>query len=171
MFDSERDIYRFVTVRAHAGATPLLEAADKELFLNQLAATRKRFRVAVAGYAVLDDHAHLLLISAADQECGAIITDLRGGFQRAWRAKSPDAPTAPLWAHGLEVREVDRRTELRAYLDFIHYDPVRHGLVARAADYPWSSLPARVAQGIFSEDWATSGPPAGVAKVLGASSA
>jgi putative transposase len=166
VFESGRETYRFVTLRTHGRANLLAEPECKQLFLTQLSQTRKRFRLAVAGYVLLDDHAHLLFIIPEGNECAAVVNDLRAGFLRAWRAARPREDDAPFWEHGLETREVDKRGELRAYLDFIHYDPVRHGLVERAADYSWSSLPARIAQGVLPEDWAMAGPPAGIARVL-----
>lgn len=42
--------------------------------------------------------------------------------------------------------------EARTHLNSIHYDPVRHGPVERAAHYAWSSLVVHA-------------PPVGVAKV------
>lgn len=167
MATSAGEFCRFVTLRTHDRAALLAEPEVKRLLLAQLLQTRKRFNLAVAGYVVLDDHVHLLLIIAEGHELAAVINDLRAGFQRAWRA-SPYAhqEDAPFWGHGLESCAVSERGEMRAYLDFIHYDPVRHGLVPRAADYPWSSLPARIAQGVLSEDWACAGPPAGNARVL-----
>lgn len=164
---SAREFCRFVTLRTHDRAALLAEPEVKRLLLAQFSRTRKRFNLAVAGYVVLDDHVHLLLIMAESHELPAVLNDLRAGLQRAWRA-SPYAQQddAPFWERGLEIREVGERGEMRAYLDSIHYDPVRHGLVPRAADYPWSSLPARIAQGVLSEDWATTGPPAGNARIL-----
>ena len=34
------------------------------------------------------------------------------------------------------------------------WNPVKHGLVKRACDWPWSSFHACVRQGVYSADWA-----------------
>ena len=39
-------------------------------------------------------------------------------------------------------------------MDYIHYNPVKHGLVTRVADWPFSSFHRYVAQGILPGDWA-----------------
>ena len=36
----------------------------------------------------------------------------------------------------------------------IHYNPVKHGYVARVADWPHSSFHRLVAQGVYPLDWA-----------------
>lgn len=55
------------------------------------------------------------------------------------------------WEH----RIVDEHDLLR-HVDYIHYNPVKHGLVDRAIDWPYSSFRRWVAAGIYPEDWAMS---------------
>jgi putative transposase len=162
--------YQFVTLRTFGRAPLLAKGPTKQLLLDCLARTKKRFKLTVAGYVVLDNHAHFLFNIAAEHECSAVMNDLRAGFLRAWRKSTPllerDTPNnTPFWEHGIEYRSSYSTEDLRAYLDFIHYDPVRHGLTIRAADYPWSSLPARIAQGHYPESWAEIGPPATISRV------
>jgi putative transposase len=119
---------------------------------------------------VLDNHAHFLFSMPTEYECSTIMNDLRASHLRAWRKSTPllerDAPHSALfWEHGYECRSVFSSDDLRCYLDFIHYDPVRHKLATRAADYPWSSLPARIAEGHYPEYWAEIGPPAAISRV------
>ena len=46
------------------------------------------------------------------------------------------------------------RVDFERHIDYIHYNPVKHGLVTRVADWPYSSFHRYVAQGILSSDWA-----------------
>jgi putative transposase len=39
------------------------------------------------------------------------------------------------------------------HIDYIHFNPVKHGLVARVRDWPHSSFHRYVAQGVLSADW------------------
>ena len=43
--------------------------------------------------------------------------------------------------------------DLQAHADYIHYNPVKHGYVSRAIDWPYSSLHRYVRQGWVAEDW------------------
>ncbi len=43
--------------------------------------------------------------------------------------------------------------DYRRHVDYIHYNPVRHGLVASAADWPHGSFRRAVAQGLYPADW------------------
>jgi len=44
-------------------------------------------------------------------------------------------------------------TDLAQHVDYIHYNPVKHGLVKQVKDWPWSSFHRYVQQGLLPEDW------------------
>ena len=54
----------------------------------------------------------------------------------------------PYWGH-LIRDEVD----YRAHLDFIHYNPVKHGLVKTVKDWLYSTLHHWVKPGVYPLDW------------------
>jgi len=43
------------------------------------------------------------------------------------------------------------------HLDYLHFNPVKHGLARRAADWPYSSFPRFVELGVYSMDWGCPG--------------
>jgi putative transposase len=43
--------------------------------------------------------------------------------------------------------------DLNAHIDYIHINPLKHGLVKRVADWPWSSFHRYVRMGVYSADW------------------
>ncbi len=162
--------YQFVTLRTHDRLPLLAPDKTKQLLLDCFTDSKRRFKLTVAGYAVLDDHAHFLFSPPLEQECSGVITDLLTQFMRARRKALPllareTQKSTLFWNKSIEYRSAYTLDELRAYLDFIHYDPLRHGLVERAAEYPWSSLPARIEQGHYPESWSELGPPASIALV------
>jgi putative transposase len=46
--------------------------------------------------------------------------------------------------------------DLNRHLDYIHYNPVKHGHVERAIDWPYSSFHRYVARGVYPANWAES---------------
>jgi putative transposase len=53
------------------------------------------------------------------------------------------------WEH--QIRDQD---DLARHIDYIHFNPVKHGLVERAAGWPWSSFDRHVRDGPLPADWA-----------------
>ncbi|WP_296235992.1 REP-associated tyrosine transposase [uncultured Pseudomonas sp.] len=52
------------------------------------------------------------------------------------------------WEH--LIRDED---DYQRHFDYIHYNPLKHGHVARLADWPYSSFHRAVAEGIYPADW------------------
>jgi len=44
-------------------------------------------------------------------------------------------------------------TDLARHLDYIPYNPVKHGLVKSVADWPWSSFHRYVSMGVYELGW------------------
>jgi REP-associated tyrosine transposase len=56
------------------------------------------------------------------------------------------------WEHTIR----DER-DYAAHVDYVHINPVKHGLVACVRDWPHSSFHRCVAQGVYAPDWAGQG--------------
>lgn len=52
------------------------------------------------------------------------------------------------WEHAIRG---DR--DFERHVDYIHYNPVKHGLVSRVSDWPHSSFHRYVDRGILAADW------------------
>ena len=45
-------------------------------------------------------------------------------------------------------------TDLERHVDYVHYNPVKHGYVRRIADWPYSTFHRYVSRGMYPLDWA-----------------
>jgi putative transposase len=52
------------------------------------------------------------------------------------------------WEH--MIRDDD---DFRKHMDYIHYNPVKHGLVSQVQDWLWSSFHRYIRLGVYSKDW------------------
>ena len=64
--------------------------------------------------------------------------------------------SAGYWEH--TIRD-DR--DYAAHMDYIHFNPVKHGLAQEPCDWPFSSFRRCVAAGLYPEGWlcGSAGPP------------
>ena len=51
------------------------------------------------------------------------------------------------WEH--QIRDTD---DLQRHIDYIHYNPVKHGLVQCIEDWPWSTYHRYVKEGFYGQD-------------------
>ena len=52
------------------------------------------------------------------------------------------------WEH--QIRDDQ---DLQAHMDYIHYNPVKHGYVERTSDWPYSSIHRYILMGWLNADW------------------
>jgi putative transposase len=58
-----------------------------------------------------------------------------------------------IWQRRYWEHAVRDDTDLARHIDYIHFNPVKHGHVARVSDWPHSSFHRYVAQGLLAPDW------------------
>ena len=59
-----------------------------------------------------------------------------------------------IWQRRYWEHAIRSDADFERHVDYIHYNPVKHGLVTRVADWPFSSFHRYVAQGMLPGDWA-----------------
>ena len=72
---------------------------------------------------------------------------LRRGERGVWQRR--------YWEHTLRDAK-----DFAAHVDYVHINPVKHGLVDRVADWPHSTFHRYVKAGVLAEDWAGDGEAA-----------
>ena len=71
----------------------------------------------------------------------------------------PTGPARPAVWQGRYWEHVIRdETDYRQHVDYIHYNPVKHGYVQRPWDWAYSSFRHYVQQGRYPQDWGETAP-------------
>jgi putative transposase len=58
-----------------------------------------------------------------------------------------------LWQRRFWEHLIRDETDYRQHIDYIHWNPVKHGWVTSVKDWPHSSFHSYVARGIYPENW------------------
>jgi len=113
---------------------------------------------------VLPDHLHCLwTLPAGDTNFSMRWNLLKGHFSRAigkgeqisrsrQKRRERGVWQRRFWEH--LVRDQD---DFNLHVDYIHWNPVKHGWVERVADWPHSSFHEYTARGVYPEDWGRDG--------------
>jgi putative transposase len=59
-----------------------------------------------------------------------------------------------LWQSRFWEHTIRDEADFARHVDYVHYNPVKHGLVKRVRDWPYSSFHRYVRLGVLPEDWA-----------------
>ena len=111
-------------------------------------ACRDRYPFTMHAGVVLPDHLHCILtFPSVDTARGARWRLIKGLFERVCGGGRE------MWAAGHDERPLASEADIARESDRIHDDPVRHGLVRRPKDWPYSSFHAYVAHGLRPPYW------------------
>jgi len=59
-----------------------------------------------------------------------------------------------IWQRRYWEHLIRDEADFQAHMDYVHINPVKHGLVASVKDWPYSTFHKLVEQGIYPQDWA-----------------
>ncbi len=60
---------------------------------------------------------------------------------------------AAIWQRRFWDHMIRDEKDLAMHIEYIHYNPVKHGLVCRPGDWAWSSFHRYVRMGDYTSDW------------------
>ena len=61
-----------------------------------------------------------------------------------------------VWQNRFWEHQIRNENDFEKHVDYIHWNPVKHGYVTRPIDWRWSSMRRYVDAGILPENWAES---------------
>ena len=69
------------------------------------------------------------------------------------RASRVDKGERGIWQRRYWEHLIRDEIDFARHVDYIHWNPVKHGFVARAKDWPYSTFHRFVRDGVLTEDW------------------
>ncbi|MBO3273850.1 transposase [Pseudomonas schmalbachii] len=132
-----------IVQRGHNRQVVFVERDDYERYLLDLRELKDAFGVKVYAYCLMTNHVHLLL--APGDSLAGLSQLMKALAARMTRYRNRlEGRSGTLWESRFKSSVVQSDTYLLACSRYIELNPVRARLVARAADYPWSSYAQRL---------------------------
>ena len=126
-----------VIQRGHEGVPVFLTAEDYLFFLQCLRDAGRRFRVALHAYVLMPDQVQLLATPTDEAGLARMMQWVGRQYVPYFNRQHKRAGT--LWQGRYRASVIEAAEYLLLCTRFIELAPVRAGLAAHAADYPWSS--------------------------------
>jgi REP element-mobilizing transposase RayT len=124
-----------VIVRGNRRETVFLGDADYEIYRHRLAVYRARYAVTLHAYCLMPNHVHLVL-RTAEAPLDRFMQSLQQSYTQRFNRRHAQV------GHVFQGRYKALLCETDEYLvtlvRYVHQNPVRAGLAARADDYPYS---------------------------------
>lgn len=158
----------FFTVVTDRRAALFADSAARRLLGSVLRRSVMRSPVRVVAIVLLPDHLHCLwTLPPGDCDYSTRWRWLKGEFTSRWLemggVEQPRGGSRVserrrgVWQRRFWEHTIRDEADLERHADYIHYNPVRHKLVASPRDWPWSSFHRWVQQGHYPFDWGLAG--------------
>ncbi|VFN07563.1 MAG: putative transposase, partial [Candidatus Kentron sp. G] len=97
---------------------------------------------------VLPDHLHCLWqLPEGDHDFSGRWREIKKAVSRHIDTRTNHRNERPVWQRRFWEHLIRDEDDLCNHRDYIHYNPVKHGLAKRPGDWPWSSFGKAVARG------------------------
>ncbi|HET7063053.1 MAG TPA: transposase [Rudaea sp.] len=150
--------YFFTVVLANRQSSLLFDRID--LLRDAIRAAKQARPFRVDAIVVLPDHLHCIwILPSGDADYAIRWAHIKGVFSRnvAGGEAICDSRVAKrergIWQRRFWEHAIRNEADYAHHLDYIHYNPVKHGWSMRPADWPYSSFQRFVGRGSYPLDW------------------
>ncbi len=154
----EGGYYFFTITLSNRPSDFLVRKIERFRASYRAASQRKPFET--IAICILPDHLHAIWrLPEDDSDFSSRWSSIKTGFSRdlvpdPQRSDSKAAKREKgYWQRRFWEHAIRDNRDLATHIDYIHFNPVKHGLVNRVCDWPHSSFHRYVADGTLPQDW------------------
>ena len=153
----------FFTVNTYRRQMLLTDSRYRKSLHNAIKKVRLDLPFDIVAWVLLPDHLHAiwqlppgdkdfslrwsLIKQQVTRECAAWLPRQHLSASR----KSRDEGS--LWQRRFWEHLIRDDTDLSRHMDYIHFNPVKHGYATNVSDWPYSTFHRYVNEGVYPEDW------------------
>ena len=160
----------------HVGGTyfftvNLLKRSENDLLVRHIDLLREAVRwtrrahpFTIHGWVVLPDHLHCVIsLPVGDADFALRWRLIKMRFSKTipdkeWRSEARQRRSERgIWQRRYWEHLIRNDKDFAAHMDYVHINPVKHGLVARVSDWPYSTFHRLVEEAVYPFDWAGDG--------------
>jgi len=118
---------------------------------------RRPFSIEAA--VVLPDHIHCIWqLPNNDSDYSSRWREIKKSVTKKIGTDSNTRNEGDIWQRRFWEHLIRNDDDWRSHMDYIHYNPVKHGYVENPAQWKWSSFNRWVARGAYQADWGGTEP-------------
>jgi putative transposase len=117
---------------------------------------KAKFPYELIAWVVLPDHFHLLL-DPGRHDFSGLMRRIKLSFSARLRRRMKTT-AGRVWQYRFWDHVIRNQSDMNQHIDYIHYNPVKHGLAAAPLDYQYSSFHDYRKWGYYNADWGAGKP-------------
>jgi len=155
----------FFTVVAYQRRRILCDPALRTALRQAIQKVRRIRPFMIDGWVLLPDHMHCIwTLPAGDTDYSTRWAEIKRQVSNACRTSlhTPELLTrsgrnrgeSTIWQRRFWEHQIRDHVDMEKHLDYMHFNPVKHGHVRQVSDWPYSTFHRYVREGIYASDWA-----------------
>ena len=158
----------FFTVVTYRRQHFLCNAAVRAALRASIVDTQQKHPFIIDGWVLFPDHLHCIWTLPEDdadfgirwamikrfvtKQCGSEL--YRDDWMNTSKRKRNEST---LWQRRFWEHQIRDDADYASHMDYLHYNPVKHGFVKQVKDWPHSTFHRYVRAGIYGENWGNNG--------------
>lgn len=154
----------FFTVVTYQRQRFLVKPQPRKLLREAIEAVRQNHPFEIVAWVLLPDHLHAVWsLPRGDADYSVRWRQIKSLFTRNYLLANPvlaaNRPSRQrheersVWQSRFYEHTCRDEDDVKRCVDYVHINPVKHGLVDRLVDWPWSSFHRYVTLGEYPCDW------------------
>lgn len=145
--------------------TQILTKSDSRVILREvILEVRQKYPFTIEAWVLLPDHLHCIwTLPENDGDFSKRWGLIKARFSRkvkpllfnySWMTESKERHReSTIWQRRFWEHQIRDDEDLHNHLDYIHFNPVKHGLVSSPVDWPYSTFHRYVEHGLYPANW------------------
>ena len=152
--------YFFTVTLKNRQASFLTDHIDE--LRNAFRVCREKKPFTIDAIVILPDHLHTVwVLPDGDKDYSSRWQCIKSHFTRNLRKSDVNLAANKhggfdLWQRRYWEHTIKNEDDYNRHLDYLHYNPVKHGYVTSPIDWPWSSFHSFVRNGVLDAEWGAS---------------
>jgi putative transposase len=152
----------FFTVVAYKRRPIFSSLEAVKLLRNAFSYTMLRMPFTIIADVILPDHMHFIWTMPTEcSDYSARWRTIKSHFTRNWRLREygnksssqPQDAKIEVWQKRFWEHSIRDETDLLRHVEYIHYNPVKHGLASSPLEWKYSSFKKFVNDGLYTQTW------------------
>jgi putative transposase len=154
----------FFTVISHRRRPILCDDRIRQSLRDAIQAVRVRRPFEIDGFVLLPDHLHCIwTLPDGDHDYSTRWSLIKHHVAYACRDMYPDGAATrsrqrhrdgAIWQRRFWEHTIRSDIDMERHMDYVHFNPVRHGHAASAWEWQYSTFRRYVRDGVYPADWA-----------------
>jgi putative transposase len=140
----------FFTVVTYRRRQLFYEINNRLLLKRVIMEVKSNHPFTIDAWVLLPEHLHCIwTLPEGDTDFSKRWGLIKAKFSKEFKGHR----TTPVWQKRFWEHLIRDERDLQAHFNYIHYNPVKHGLVKSPRDWPSSTLHRYIQEGLYPADW------------------